>query len=140
MTTQQINTCACADRADKAITGDVVISQDAAGAGGNLTVENTLNVGTLNAGNIAVSTGQAAVELATFTGDGIKTAFAVNHTQTTTLVTAALYNASWNQVGADMRVVDDTTVEFTFGTAPPAGTQFNAVIVQYLAPQISVGE
>lgn len=138
--TQQINTCACAGRADQAFTGDMVVAKDAAGDGGNLTVEKTLTVGTLIAGNIAVATGQAAVEQATFTGDGITTEFTVPHTQATNLVTAALYDASWNQVGADMRVVDDTTVEFTFGTAPPAGTQFNAVIVQYLAPQISVGE
>jgi len=132
-----IHTCACADRADKTLTGDIVIASDSAGAGGNLTVEKTLTVGTLVAGNIAVTTGQASVEQASFEGDGATTSFAVTHAQQTRLVTAVLYDSDWNQVGADMSIVDNNTIEFTFGAPPPVGAVFHAVIVQYLEPTIT---
>ena len=129
--TQQINTCACADRADKAITGDVVIAKDAAGAGGNLTVEKTLTVGTLIAGNIAVTTGQAAVETVQFL-----VMYTLSHTESTRAVSVTLYDAAGNQILADVQVTGDTEVTVRFGAVPELPTQFTAVITQYLAPTI----
>ena len=136
MTTQQINTCACADRADKAITGDVVIAKDAAGAGGNLTVEKTLTVGTLVAGNIAVTTGQAAVETVQFLVMPSQKVYILSHTESTRAVSVTLYDAAGNQILADVQVTGDTEVTVRFGAVPELPTQFTAVITQYLAPTI----
>ena len=134
--TQQINTCACADRADQVFTGDVVIAKDAAGAGGNLTVENTLNVGTLNAGNIAVSTGQALTEAVQFLVSPGTLTYTLSHTESTRAVSVTLYDAAGNQILADVQVTGDTEVTVRFGAVPELPTQFTAVITQYLAPTI----
>lgn len=133
--TQISTTCTCTDYS-RAVEGDLVVTTDSAGDGGNITASGTVTCATLIAGNIAVSTGQATVETATFTADGATTVFSVSHTQSTRLVSVAVYNASGEQVLVDTDITSDTTIQFTFGTAPASGTAFTVVVFQYLEPTV----
>lgn len=132
--TTQVNTCGCADSANKTWQGDMTIAKDAAGAGGNLTVEKTLTVGTLVAGNIAVATGSASVETAVIIGDGTTKVFEVSHSAGTRSVIVAVYDSAGKQIGVDTAVTADDKITLSFGNAPLYGVQFTVVILAYQAP------
>ena len=128
--TQQINTCGCVDKADKTFSGDVVIASDAAGAGGNLTVEKTLTVGTLVAGNIQVTAGTAAAESVTFQTAPGTLEYTVNYTAQSSDVIVQVYDAAGNLVGVDVQIVTAGQIKLTFGAGPAAAAAFTAVIIQ----------
>jgi len=135
--TQQINTCACADRADRVFSGDVVIAKDAAGAGGNLTVEKTLTVGTLVAGNIAVEDGNAVAETVTFQTSPGTLEYTIGYTAQSSDVIAAVYDAAGNLVGVDLQIVSDSLIKVTFGAVPETAATFKAVIIQKAAVTVT---